>query len=260
MLKNNPELIKFIYEFCGTNKEISNITGINHHTIGSIRNNQCHLKVTKDLTLAANLITDVYHPDFPEIINSKNVSNMRIRRFLDKIKFPEGDIKTECWQWKGAYTQNRNYSYPLYAGLENPTIRPSNGNSHTAKGFEPTSYTGRMMSAIRFSYETFYPDSIKTDNVICHIEECENNGLHRKCVSPFHIFQGTHKQNMEMKDKHQTPEKIASIKAVYVDDGVIKILAKKHGIGITYTQKIRADKIFTEHTHDLIRGANKVQS
>lgn len=83
-------------------------------------------------------------------------------RFLQKVTINANE--KGCWFWNGTKMKGRGYGKILY--------------------------NGKRLMAHRFSYLMYIGD-LEDEMVICHKCDDEN------CVSPFHLFKGTQKENMK---------------------------------------------------------------
>ena len=87
-----------------------------------------------------------------------------INRFMSKVAVNED---SGCWEWTGA-KEKRGYGFFWF--------------------------NRRQVGSHRFSFMAFVGEIAK-GNLVCH--KCDNP----KCVNPYHIFQGTHKDNMQDRNK-----------------------------------------------------------
>jgi hypothetical protein len=105
----------------------------------------------------------------------------------------------KCWEWKGA--------------------KIPDGRGHFRIG-------NKLILAHRFSYLLFHFE-INDDLLVCH--KCDNAG----CVNPFHLFQGTTKDNCEDKYKKGRQGKMGrklSLKETEVDGSYLLANRKIHKV------------------------------
>ena len=96
------------------------------------------------------------HPD-----GRLKLSQEQNRRFLTKIRFPEGE--DGCWEWVSSLSKTGGY-----------------GEFH---------FLGKTSKSHRLSYELFVA-ALGDDDHVLH--RCDNP----RCVRPGHLFVGTHEDNM----------------------------------------------------------------
>lgn len=108
---------------------------------------------------------------------------------------------TGCWEWNGS---------------------TRNGYGRITVGSR-TDGTRRTMSAHRLSYELHFGD-ISEGMEVCH--KCDN----RRCVNPYHLFLGTHQDNIddrEQKGRNNPPKGEKHPKAKLTEADVLAIREKR---------------------------------
>jgi predicted DNA-binding protein YlxM (UPF0122 family) len=114
-----------------------------------------------------------------------------VNRFWSKVIIPE-DYENECWEWQ-AHQDKDGY-----------------GRFHIRRG--------TIIGAHRFSYQYYFGD-IPYKILICH--SCDNPS----CVSPYHLFPGTNKDNLQdMANKGRSTIGETNINAILTDQAVVDIL------------------------------------
>jgi len=132
-------------------------------------------------------------------------------RFWSKVDVQEPD---ECWNWRGAKLRDGYGSFVL------------------------DTQERKMIQAHRYSYITHYKKIILPTEFVCH--KCDNSS----CVNPYHLFLGTHKENMKDRQDKGRQAKGEKISVLSVSD-VLQIkqliknkiprrtIAKQFGVGAT---------------------------
>lgn len=132
-------------------------------------------------------------------------------RFWNKVDIKEPD---ECWIWKGAKLRDGYGSFIL------------------------DTKTKKMIQAHRYSYITHYKTIILPIDFVCH--KCDNSS----CVNPYHLFIGTHRENMkDRQDKGRQArgekisilkvEEVKQIKSLISNKTPRRKIAKMFGVGST---------------------------
>jgi hypothetical protein len=133
-------------------------------------------------------------------------------RFLQKIQI---NGVSQCWQWKASLLKGR--------------------------GYGKIGYQGRPQLAHRVSY-MLYIGELEDNMAVCH--RCDNEN----CVSPFHIFKGTQKENMkDAQDKGRMPVAkcpgIQSYKNGCRCDSCVNIYKEYHYISLKEWRIRNPDKV-----------------
>lgn len=143
-------------------------------------------------------------------------------------KYFEKGKKNECWLWKGG------------------VMRHEEGRDYGAFAWPLEEGRYRAISASRASYFLTHNKLLPSDIEVCH--SCDTP----RCVNPNHLFEGTHKDNMNDRDSKGrvaylrgsdrpnsklTEEKVKAIKASYDPP---RVLAKRYNVSLALIQKIKA--------------------
>jgi hypothetical protein len=83
-------------------------------------------------------------------------------RFKSKIKYPK-NRKQDCWEWLGTIGKD---------------------------GYGKLVLNGKNCRAHRVAYHNFVNQLLSSEELVCHT--CDNP----KCVNPFHLWKGSHKDNL----------------------------------------------------------------
>lgn len=91
---------------------------------------------------------------------------------------------------------------------------------------------GKTVSAHRVAWIIENGRAPTADTLVCHIRECEQNGLHTKCVAPAHLYEGTAKSNLadslaNLKNKDCFRHGECASNVVLSTDTVLAIFADK---------------------------------
>jgi hypothetical protein len=149
-------------------------------------------------------------------------------RFWAKVGEPD---KNGCWPWN-ASKDRKGYGQ----------FRRKLNNRWT------------MYKAHRYMYEKMFSETIEEGLCVCHA--CDNPS----CVSPYHLFLGTNKDNIDdkiKKGRHNwgiTSKITANIaEEIRNTTGTNKELAKKFGISPTQISYIRHNKRWKPNSKEMVK-------
>lgn len=156
----------------------------------------------------------LYLDDFKNRRWRKNIQSLE-HRFWKNVQM---ESKNECWKWLGK--------------------KDSHGYGEI-RIFEEGKRERKLEKAHRISWRLMFHKSIPKGVFICH--HCDNPG----CVNPYHLFLGTHLDNM-LDKKHKgrcnspkgeshsfhklTEQQVKEIKSIKIKYGDLTRLAKKYGV------------------------------
>lgn len=150
-------------------------------------------------------------------------------RFWEKVEI---SLPHQCWEWRGANRQPGSYGWWTR--------------------YDPLTQKSRLIAAHRVAYELCH-GQIPTKQKVCH--HCDNP----ICVNPWHLFTGTHAQNMaDMAHKGRATKKRGEqvTTAVLTENQVREVFAL-YNTG-RYTQEQIGSKFGVNQTtiSSILIGAN----